>query len=598
MISTKSRHYSSNFRYPMYRRVLVLGDDSRSCLTIVRSLGRKGIEVVLGVQDPRSLVPYSRFVSSVIRFPSSLSDLTRWEEKLKEVLSVQKFDLIIPGADETLVPLVNKRDEFQSLANLAVPDEIGFNYTYYKHNTIKMARDLDVPIPTTFLVENMNDLSLIHSHIQLQFPLVAKPSSSKVWEKDQYFELQVTYIHDWMELLGYVKRVLPVAKILIQEYFPGVGVGQEFLAQNGVVQKAFQHERVHEPLRGGGSSYRRSTPLDERMLSCSQKMLSYLRWTGVAMVEYKRNPSTGKFVLMEINGRFWGSLPLAVSAGMDFPLALYQLLVEKRVGQSIGYRTELYCRDLERDAWWFVENWTADKNRSNLITVPRGRVVRELFNIVRGNERWDTITVDDPLPGIIELWRGICLIARKIGTLLWKHLSRLYIGNSFYRKLQEVKVRRLLGEKRSVVFLCRGNICRSPFAEGYLKLKVQSGEIGKLEVMSAGTYPQEQRESPEVARLVSDEFGVDLNCHRSRVLSSELMKWAGVVMCMDARDYNEVRCLFPGHRKKLFFLGYFSPTVTGLQITDPWDRSPGEFRLCYQQILSSINGLIRVLRNR
>ena len=55
-----------------------------------------------------------------------------------------------------------------------------------------------------------------------------------------------------------------------------------------------------------------------------------LRYTGVAMVEFKVNAKTGEFVLIEINGRFWGSLPLAVAAGANFPLWLYQMWVENR----------------------------------------------------------------------------------------------------------------------------------------------------------------------------------------------------------------------------------------------------------------------------
>src|SRR5580765_6777126 len=103
----------------MFHKVLVLGDDSRSCLTVVRSLGRKGIDVVLGIQDADSLVPYSRFVSSVIRFPSTKSDLSLWESKLKQVLEKTEVDLVIPTSDESLVPLVNKRSKFEAFARLA-----------------------------------------------------------------------------------------------------------------------------------------------------------------------------------------------------------------------------------------------------------------------------------------------------------------------------------------------------------------------------------------------------------------------------------------------------------------------------------------------
>lgn len=96
----------------------------------------------------------------------------------------------------------------------------------------------------------------------------------------------------------------------------GVGGGQEFLSREGRILTVFQHERVHEPPGGGGSSYRRSVPLDGEMLRQSHSLLEQLRWTGVAMVEYKKDPVSGDFALMEINGRFWGSLSLAVAANL------------------------------------------------------------------------------------------------------------------------------------------------------------------------------------------------------------------------------------------------------------------------------------------
>ena len=74
-----------------------------------------------------------------------------------------------------------------------------------------------------------------------------------------------------------------------------------------------------------------------------------LRYTGVAMVEFKVNAKTGEFVLIEINGRFWGSLPLAVAAGANFPLWLYQMWVENREDFSEKPKIGLYCRNLQAD---------------------------------------------------------------------------------------------------------------------------------------------------------------------------------------------------------------------------------------------------------
>src|SRR5262249_50846353 len=180
------------------------------------------------------------------------------------------------------------------------------------------------------------------------FPLIIKPVSSNVWKDGARFDLKVRTASDASSLESVAKGLLDVGPVLIQNYFEGRGVGQEFLTSEGEVVDVFQHERVHEPLSGGGSSYRMSVSPDERMLECSKRLLSALRWTGVAMVEYKQNVSTGEFVLMEINGRFWGSLPLAVASGVDFPYRAYRVHSKQPVPPAAPYRRGLYCRNLSK----------------------------------------------------------------------------------------------------------------------------------------------------------------------------------------------------------------------------------------------------------
>src|SRR5439155_2761023 len=100
-----------------------------------------------------------------------------------------------------------------------------------------------------------------------------------------------------------------------EDHFSGEGLGVSLLASEGKVLVAFQHRREHEPLLGGGSTYRSSVPLDRRLLDACSRLVADLRYTGVAMVEFKVDSESGRWVLIEMNGRFWGSLPLALAAG-------------------------------------------------------------------------------------------------------------------------------------------------------------------------------------------------------------------------------------------------------------------------------------------
>src|SRR5690606_14488164 len=120
----------------------------------------------------------------------------------------------------------------------------------------------------------------------------------------------------------------------------------------------------------GGSSYRRSVELDPEMLDAARRLIRTLNYTGVAMVEFKLNRQTGKWVFIEINGRFWGSLPLAISAGVDFPAYLYRMMTEGLTKFPTHYNIGIHSRSLVDDYHWFAANLRANHADPTQVTVP------------------------------------------------------------------------------------------------------------------------------------------------------------------------------------------------------------------------------------
>jgi predicted ATP-grasp superfamily ATP-dependent carboligase/protein-tyrosine-phosphatase len=581
----------------MTRRVLVLGDDSYSCLTVVRSLGRQGLEVVLGAQAPAtSCVPYSRYTSSVIHFPSPYSHLADWETTLEDTLRNQRFALVLPASDSVLLPVFNGRDRFGKLAKLAIADELGFRYAYFKQHTMALARELGVPIPKTVLVERREDLEHVQADRDLRLPLIIKPISSKVWKDGRGFAVNVRRVHDWQTLVQIVEEFLTITPVLIQPFVPGVSVGQGFLAQDGTVLQAFQYQCLHEPPQGGNSTYRKSTPLHQRILAHSERLLSALRWTGVAMVEYQYNLATDEFALMEINARFWAGLPLAVAAGVDFPFSLYQLLVEGRIPSASPYRVGLYCRNLGEDLRWVKQNTTADHSDPYLTTVPHRQVIGELVNGLLGKERWDTITLDDPTPGLVESWRLLRSFTRKGNAAAANGVQRLVAQVPLWQDLRYRRLRQLLRQTPNLLLVCYGDGCGSSFAEAYVRSRPQSPTPVPLHIRSAGTY-EDDREVPEAAKRAGAAFGLDLSGQRARAVSPELAQWAGAIICLDGRDYRTLRRRFPELRKKIFLLKLSDIRIEELQTANSWGRSLEGFRRFYQQIAASVDGLMHLLQH-
>ena len=98
---------------------------------------------------------------------------------------------------------------------------------------------------------------------------------------------------------------------------------------NGHPRARFAHRRIHEvPHTGGVSSFRESVRLPD-IEAHALSVLRRIGWNGVAMLEYRRDARTGDFRLLELNARFWGSLHLALAAGVDFPAAAPRRLARR-----------------------------------------------------------------------------------------------------------------------------------------------------------------------------------------------------------------------------------------------------------------------------
>jgi protein-tyrosine-phosphatase len=142
----------------------------------------------------------------------------------------------------------------------------------------------------------------------------------------------------------------------------------------------------------------------------------------------------------------------------------------------------------------------------------------------------------------------------------------------------------------TIVFLCFGNICRSPFAERYWNgLLDRSQQVGPRAV-SAGFHETSNRETPKAFVELAAEFGVDLESHRSQVVSRELLTNAEAILMMDKRNQQALADNFPGLIERATFLGSYAPQTPD-EIADPWGKAPEVARDCYRDLARAVDGL-------
>lgn len=389
--------FHSKDRIAQPRKVLLLGVE----LSVVRSLGRKGVEVHTAWTPPSYHSVASRYITCHHSLTPYAETGEEWKIDLKRLLEKEAFDLVIPTNDPCIIPVQLHRKELENCARFYLLDDEVFQITSSKLRSTELARSLGLPTPRSFMIHHSSDLC--HALQSLDFPIVMKPirsfNSSNLSERS---EVRKAYTKD--DAMRFFTEMKTEEGVLVQETFIGHGMGVEVLAHEGEILTAFQHLRVHEPPHGGSSSYRRGVPLDPHLFKATQQLMKALRYTGVGMVEYKYNLKTNEWRFIEINGRFWGSLPLAVASGADFPWFLFQMLLEGKREFPRQFRTGLYCRNLQKDLEWIRYNFRADASDPTLLRVPGWQALVELGNLLTLKEKSDTFAMDDLKPGWLDLF--------------------------------------------------------------------------------------------------------------------------------------------------------------------------------------------------
>ena len=324
-------------RYP----ILVVQAETLGALGVIRSLGRAGYRVhacsaVPGAIGLRSRYAHHRVVCPAYEKPS----FCEW---LREYLRLYRISKIIPS-DSLLLAI---RPHFQEFASfLCAPREESILYAglskFDLFQTLQRA-GAAAHLPDTLFVENLAEPPTLEQLGCLPSPLFIKVDGTH----STHSEIGRVFRADAPEEAR--SRLVSVAprfrKAVVQGFVPGRGVGAFFLLHRGEVIAEFMHLRLHEVPHTGGPSSLRVSWHHSAIRDDALTKLRAMQWEGVAMMEYRWEPESNEFYLLEMNGRFWKSLHLALWAGVDFPRLLvdgFHGIVERRASH---YRLGVRCRD-------------------------------------------------------------------------------------------------------------------------------------------------------------------------------------------------------------------------------------------------------------
>lgn len=155
-----------------------------------------------------------------------------------------------------------------------------------------------------------------------------------------------------------------------------------------------------------------------------------------------------------------------------------------------------------------------------------------------------------------------------------------------------------------VLFVCMGNICRSPLAEGlFLHLARARGLAGRFEVDSCGTGSWHVGHAPDPrSQAVADKYGVPLTCRARQVEPAEDFEAFDLIIAMDRSNLRDLRDLAPaGHHGKIRLMREWDPEAADLdapEVPDPYYGGPRGFEDMYAMLLRSCESLLDELEPR
>lgn len=387
---------------------IVLGLETQIGLNIVRELGRAGVFVIGIASSPHAIGLRSRYLGKglVVSEPRSPTLLS----VLRQLGETHGPCCLLTVSEVNLCWLNEQREQLGVITPMvAAPEQLGI--VLDKQRTLALAREVGISTPLSVQPKSLDEALALGQ--DFRFPAVIKWADPNAVASQlralQLPLLKAEYVYNKAQWLQIANRYASLGSWpLVQSYCPGRGLGQFFFMHRGQAVRRFQHVRVAEwPPEGGFSSVCDALPLDQHveLQELSIALLQRIGWEGVAMVEYRWDEATDRAMLMEVNGRFWGSFPLAAHAGAGFALLSYQAGSGLPLSQLPPPRRHLRCRmistELKRARRLLLQReLVADRQ----FQIPRWRVLADfLANYLRPHVCYYVWSWRDPAPFLADL---------------------------------------------------------------------------------------------------------------------------------------------------------------------------------------------------
>lgn len=381
---------------------MVLGSDYRA-LGVVRSLGRRGIPVLVVSHGDDRLAARSKYARKTVDLPEGGPQPQ--VDFLLRLASRESLGgwALIPSADESAALVARNADALGERYTLTTPGWDVMQWAYDKRLTHRLANRVGVEHPATSYPRSLDELGAL----RIDFPAIIKPAikedfnpltAAKAWRVDSPASLLERYVE--------ACSLVDPEVLMVQELVSGHGDSQfsyaALCAEGRTLAYVVARRTRQYPMDFGRASTFVETVDDPEVVDRAERLLADLRWTGLVEVEFKRDSRDGAYKLLDINPRVWGWHTLCGRVGVDFPYLLWRAVRGEPV-PAVRSRPGVGWMRMTTDLPTVLKE------------IRRRRMsVHEYIRSLRGPRESAIFAKDDPVPGLVEVPMLAATLVRRL----------------------------------------------------------------------------------------------------------------------------------------------------------------------------------------
>ncbi|MDS0473691.1 carboxylate--amine ligase [Natrinema sp. 1APR25-10V2] len=374
--------------------VVVPGIDAPSTVACLRSLRPRGVRTIVGSESRSTPAAASSHRDEFVSLPDPETDLAAYGDALLSLAERPDVETIVPVREEDVYVLADRKAAFADEIATPWPDFETLRRVQDRVELFEAADAAGVEAPATSLIDEWDDWdreTIVKPRYTVAAPAYLGSGFDRAEIGSTEYQRPGTRPDPSTEVetRGHVP--------LVQERIPD---SREFgffaLYDRGDPVATFQHcQRRGWEYCGGPSAYRESVHIPE-LETAGRALLGELEWHGLAMVEFLRDPADGEFKLMEINPRFWSSLPFSVRAGADFPYYYWQLATDEPIPSDPTYEVGMGGHLLRGELSYLHS--VATKEYPLVERPSLNEAARDVAASLARHPRFDYAVPDDPVP--------------------------------------------------------------------------------------------------------------------------------------------------------------------------------------------------------